>query len=1000
MSKNSLLLLLGAFVLAAGGALFATQITTDDEPPMVRWSAGDEQEVPADPAAAESAGDLEDGGVERTAVAMGSGPVDERVEVTLRGRVIDRFRAPVPGAMVWLDFGRGGGRGGPAANRQRRVPDPVQTDAEGRFAFQGQTFRNLRVSLQVAHTRFSPGQFDKDIGTVGTEVELGDLVLLAGGEVRGRVTDLEGNGIAGAELRAQPENNNPLRMLRERDRLLPPITTDQNGFFRGTHLAAGDWTLTATAKRHTEGRSVMFVIEEEQAIDIDDIRLGPGYEISGTVRDARGAPIAKANVALQGDARNRGGRGPGGGGPGGGGPGNFGGGREHRATTDERGNFFLEHLPAATMRVEADAEGFLDLRLEGVDPTLGQALQLTMQDGLRIEGKASDTDGTPVTRFAFRAVRLRNLPPPGQAPIDFAAITARLRDSNLSEAERNELRAQLESARGQFGGRGGPMGRQDRGGGGGPGGGNRDLGRVEAHAGGEFVATGLQEGVYELHLQSPDHARYRSAEFELRLGAAVPRLDVRLDGGVYVAGVVRDERDQPVRNARVELRTPSAFEGMGRRGRGNADGGGGGGGAAPAAGQDGGNMAREMMRQFAGAQLTLETTTDAEGEFVIVHAPRGNYRLRAEARGFATVDSEPFDLQADRSGFELRLGNLGSLVGTVRGLADGEAASARVAAVPMGGQGGGIGAMFGRGRGGPGGGGGPFQSVSVAADGSYRIDDLVPGDYLVRSWIGAPQDLMRELMPQFTSGTLPADVSVRAGEPTRHDLQLTRPQIGIVAGTVLHNGSPANGFQVELTRLDDSGAAPEQNGGGPGGRRGGGGFGNFGRSFQGAVAASGNFRIQNVPAGQYRLRVQSGRRGGALHEEVVAVVADATTERHLSLQTHSLRGTMQGEAELDPKTLSGRASLLPGLTEVPENLGAWQRDNPGFDARVQSGGFTFEALKPGNYLLVVTIRGRERSTLPVVVTGDQTVTVPVGKVAAPSADPAGNQPRARPTNGR
>ena len=46
--------------------------------------------------------------------------------------LVDRFTAPIAEATVWLDFGRGGMRGGPA-ERNRRVPDPVRTDAEGRL---------------------------------------------------------------------------------------------------------------------------------------------------------------------------------------------------------------------------------------------------------------------------------------------------------------------------------------------------------------------------------------------------------------------------------------------------------------------------------------------------------------------------------------------------------------------------------------------------------------------------------------------------------------------------------------------------------------------------------------------------------------------------------------------------------------------------------------------------------------------------------------------------
>ena len=579
MNRNSLLALMGALVLLAGGAALVPALLADPETPTVRWTTNDEVEVSNEPAELANADDASaTPASERSEVLLGAAPTDanDRVEVLLRGRVIDKWKAPVAAATVWLDFGRGGGRGGQGGQgggaRQRRVPDPVQTDNEGRFAFQGQTFRNLRVSLQVAHPRHAPGQFDKDMGNVATEVDLGDLTLMNGGQVRGRVTDLDGNGIPGAELRLQAANANPLRTLRDRDRMLPAFQTDNNGNYILDHAAVGDWSLTAVAKRHTEGRSSTFAVEEDQVVDVEDIRLGPGYEITGTVRDARGQPIAKATVAMQSEGRGRGrpGGGPssgpssGGGQVGGRGP--SAGGREHRTTTDERGNFFMEHLPSAPMRLEVDAEGFLDFREAAVDPTRGQPINVTLQDGLRIEGKVTDADGSAVALFAFRAVRVRGLPPPGQPSVDLNALMSRMRDASLSEADRAELRTQMESLRGQMGGRGGRGGPPDdngsgngQGNGGGRGG-QRDLGRAESHPDGAFAATGLQEGIYEVSLQSPEHARYRSAEVEVRWGAPTPQLAIVLDGGVFVAGLVKNANGDAVRGARVELRTPSAFE--------------------------------------------------------------------------------------------------------------------------------------------------------------------------------------------------------------------------------------------------------------------------------------------------------------------------------------------------------------------------------------------------------------------------------------------------------
>jgi len=1002
MQKQTVILLVGALFLLGAGGLFVQQSLVDPETPVGRWTAADEVEVPEAPEAAGTP--LPEGGdLERTAAdpegARDGG--EQRVEVILRGRVIDKFRQPVAEARVWLDFGRGGQRGGPQ-NRQRRVPEPVMTDREGRFAFQGQTFRNLQVSLQVLHRTHALGHFQKDIGDVGSEVDLGELVLNQGGELRGRVTDLDGNGLAAAELQLNPENGNQLRFTRDRERLLAGATTDANGFFRCVNVPNGDWSVTAVAKRHTEGRSSTFVIEEEQLVEIDDIRLGPGFEITGYVKSVQGQPIAKATVVMQSENRNRnqgggarpgpgadgGGRGGGrGGGGGGGGPGGGPGGREHRTTTDEQGRFFLEHLPGASMRLETSADGYLDNTLTGIDPTSSPPVLVTLQDGLRIAGVVRDSDATPVTTYAVRAIRVRGLAQPARNPANLDDITTQGRDGNLDEAtralrSRNEGWRETMAAEGRRGG-----GPPDGGGGGGRGGGPgaRDLGRPERHAGGAFVLTGLQEGIFEVHVQSPDHTRYRSAEVELRLGNVPPDLSIVLEDGVFVAGVVRSEAGDPVVGARVELRPATPDEGTPRRAdRGNG-----------ASGTGSQGLGRELRQALAAMRFTQEATTGADGVFVIKHAQRGSYRLHAEARNYSAADGEPFDLQADRSGFELRLGALGSIAGKVRGLAEVEYAEARVAAVPVGDSpGGAFGAMFGRGRGGGGGqGANLFQGVGCDPDGAYRLDGLVPGTYAVRAWIGSPQELMRELVPQFRDGSMAADVTVRAAEVATLDVTVTRPQVGVVSGTVMHNGSPAAGFQVELTRQDESGTP--QNGQNGNGGRGPGGrgrelFGGFGRTFQAAVAQSGNFTIPNVPAGLYRLRVQTLRRGGPLHEEVVQVSANSTTQCVVVLQTSNLEGAITRDDGGNAAELKGGVALLPGLTAVPENLNAWQRENPSPDARIQNGTFKFTALKPGGYLLVLTVRGRERTTMPIVVGNtDQTVVVPAGKVAAAAPTPNG-----------
>src|SRR5690606_30556773 len=126
---------------------------------------------------------------------------------------------------------------------------------------------------------------------------------------------------------------------------------------------------------------------------------------------------------------------------------------------------------------------------------------------------------TPVVMFAARAVRLRGLPVPGMENVDWAAMMTRMRSGDVSEAERTQMRAQLEAMRGQCagearrGGPGGPWGGPGEDNQGGRGG--RGNNKPEKHADGQFVLTGLQEGVYEVVVTSEDHTSYQSQEVEL-----------------------------------------------------------------------------------------------------------------------------------------------------------------------------------------------------------------------------------------------------------------------------------------------------------------------------------------------------------------------------------------------------------------------------------------------------------------------------------------------------
>ncbi|MFK7741731.1 MAG: carboxypeptidase regulatory-like domain-containing protein [Planctomycetota bacterium] len=989
MQKQTLIfaVLLAVLAIAAGAFLF---FQMGDAPlaPVRTWSEAEEvdgaEPEDAEQATAENA--LERSEATPTAAAAAANAAldsEPRVDAILRGRVLDKFQRPVAGAKVWLEIGRsrqnGGRTGRNRRGQTRRIPEPVETNAEGLFAFQGQAFRQLRVSLQVRHESHAVGLFQKDLGDIrtataetvvstasGAEIALGDLVLKSGGLVRGRVTDLAGNGIMGAEVELRPDWRNQLRRQRNRSELLPNVQSDANGYYRFPNAPEGRYTISVLATMHLPGSSDDFETAEDAVVDVPDIQLGPGFEVTGIVRDEQGEPVAKATVSmrksLQGNGADEGdGQGQGRG-RGRGARGFFGGNRNQRAETDEEGRFTIEHLPGAIMEVEVSAKGFLDYKEDGIDTRLPRPVLLTISQGLRITGVVQTPDGLPVTSFAIQAVRLRGLPDPNEEAIDWNDVMQKMRDPNLSAEDRRKLERQMRSAgdsfrRGRRGGRGGNRGQRAQ------------LGNAEPHPGGRFTIDELQEGIYQVRVEAPDYARLLSQEVTVSLNAAPPELMLTLDAGVYVAGVVQDNYGDAVANAEVELRTatvnkePASNQGGGRNGF------------------DFNRMAARFRRGASPDQLELTVRTDDDGNFIFKNVPTGEYDLRASGDGYSEERGDAFALSNNRSDFTLTLEPLGSIVGKVTGITAAEMGEVRVGAVLAPEDGFNMMSMFGRG------GRDAMKTGNVEADGSYRLEGLKAGNYIVRSWIGSPRELIRKLGPDMMAGNLVSDVSVRSGNEVTWNMQLTRPMVGVVKGLVLLNGQNGKGLRVELRRNDNGDAGGGGRDNNPMARM-------FNRSPSGTVSGGGTFEIKNVQAGGYQLQIKSGgRRGNVIYEESIQVVADVTIEQTWSVQSGSLKGTITVPDGSDPADIGGRVSLVRDQTAVPtEDLRDWLRAQNAIGARIRDGAFEVEAMPMGNYLVVLQARNRTVTSQQVYVNGEQTVSVVAGEVTEASAETGAPRP--------
>ena len=216
--KKTLLIVAATLVVAAVTFLVTTSsgMFEQVDVPTVRWTAEDEIPVAevVDPLAASA---TEDAG-ERE-ILEGQGDAGARVETILRGRVVEMGGVPIAGAEVCLQYrrtSRGRNRG------RRQVLEHVYTSADGTLAFVGSVIQsNLVINLQVTHRTHAPSLVERGFDDVIDDVDLGDITMLGGGALVGRVTDLGGNAIPGASLVLDTRGrNNPPTVRSSLERVL------------------------------------------------------------------------------------------------------------------------------------------------------------------------------------------------------------------------------------------------------------------------------------------------------------------------------------------------------------------------------------------------------------------------------------------------------------------------------------------------------------------------------------------------------------------------------------------------------------------------------------------------------------------------------------------------------------------------------------------------------------------------------------------------------------
>jgi RNA polymerase sigma-70 factor (ECF subfamily) len=309
-----------------------------------------------------------------------AGPVSLRLgaetePVILRVRAV----APIEIAVVDRHRGREGGKpiAGAEVELRSRLVWTATTGGDGVVSFGGVGARDLTIRINaegyapVADRLISFGRREQRIV----------IAMRAGAAVSGRITDTAGEPIAGARVIAD-STSEPFPVI---DPRRDGQVSSDDGTFRIPALAAGTYRLTASAAGHATASSSPIVIDGSTERRDIEIALPAGARVRGSVTSATGEQVVGADIRVvaTGSVSWR---------------------RARRAYTGPDGTFEIRDLSRRGFDVVASHDlGSSEItRIDLTDRTEA-SVELTLSITGAISGRVVDDTGEPLGEARVRA---------------------------------------------------------------------------------------------------------------------------------------------------------------------------------------------------------------------------------------------------------------------------------------------------------------------------------------------------------------------------------------------------------------------------------------------------------------------------------------------------------------------------------------------------------------------------------------------------------------------